>query len=166
MKKFFLFFLILFSLGIPFVFSSRYIQLEISVEEGAEGDSADFQLVDQRKLVLREGKENFSFQGNFTLYVTPTIIEDKIFLSVDLYTLGPKVERISKELLASPGELLEYGQVKVKNDRIFRVRLSPSVWEVPKKMEWCDYSPQNPDDFYSEVSVHYTIYYMENSLAD
>jgi len=166
MKRVFLFSLILFFLSISSVFSSQYIQLEILVEEGSEKDSLGFQLVDQKKMVLREGKENFSFQGNFTLYLTPTIIEGKIFLSAELYTLGPKVQKISKELLISSGELLEFGKVKVKNNRVFRVWLCPSIWNVSKRMRWCDYSLADPDGFYSEVSVHYLFYTMKNSLAD
>ncbi len=166
MKKLCWFFIIFFFLCTSSVFSSQYIQLKIMVEEGDEGDSSDFQLIDQRKMVLREGEENFSFQGNFTIYVTPTTIEDKIFLSIELYTLGPQVQRISKELLIASGELLELGKVKVKKDRVFRVCVSPSIWNVKKRIKWCDYSPNDPDDFYSEVSVNYTFYCMKNSLAD
>ncbi len=172
MKKLFLFFLILFFLCTSFTFSYQsldayaYIQLKIMVEEGSEKDSSGFQLIDQRKMILKEGKENFCFLGNFTLYVTPTIIEDKIFLSVELYTLGPQVQKISKELLTSSGELLEFGRVRVKEDRVFRVWISPSLWNVGKRIDWCDFSPKDPDDFYSEVSIHYTFYCMKNSLAD
>ena len=69
-----LLFSFVFLFGVEPVHSSSGILLRIDVQEGIPGDSSSFQLIDQRDVELLNGKQTASFQANFTLSITPTII--------------------------------------------------------------------------------------------
>jgi len=155
-------------------FSSEYLSLQINVEEGSlENPQEAAQLVDQKKLLLKEGEESFSFQGNFTLYVTPTIIDTpfansskRIFLSLELFTLGPEVQKITKELLVEDRKEVNLGEVKVKDERVFRIKLIPTIISDEEKKDEKDYDLSNVETWYSDVSVRFSFHYLKSSLAD
>ena len=155
-------------------FSSEYLSLQINVEEGSlENPQEAAQLVDQKKLLLKEGEESFSFQGNFTLYVTPTIIDTpfadstkRIFLSLELFTLGPQVQKIVKELLVEDREKVNLGEVKVKDERFFNIKIIPTIISGEEKKDEKDYDLSNSETWYSDVSVRFSFHYLKSSLAD
>ena len=148
-------------------FCERHVNLTIQVEEGAAQDSQSFEVVDERVIELKLDKESFSFQGNFTLYITPSIPQYPLLnLRVELFTIGPDFQRIFKERVVGKDEVLCLGPVRVKNGRVFKVSLIPKIVEDEEKQNLCQYSLDDPDLWYSDVSVRFQYHYLKNSLAD
>jgi len=155
-------------------FCSQYLFLEIKVEEGFEKSPQEaFQLIDYKRLILKEGEESFSFQENFTLYVTPTIIDTpfadsskKIFLSLELFTLGPEVQKIVKEMLVENGKELSLGTVRIKDERFFKIKLIPTIVSSEERRDEKEYDLNDTNIWYSDVSVGFSFHYLKNSLAD
>jgi tetratricopeptide (TPR) repeat protein len=171
-KRFLLFFLFMFLLGVKFVHASPGILLKIEIQEGIPGDSSSFQLVDQREIELYNGKQTVSFQANFSLEVTPAIIpkdlsgpSQKIILSVDLITLAPEAQTIFKEISAKDNEVLFLGEVGAKMGRVYKVFLTPKIIENLK--EECDLKTGTEQEGWEELpSAHFFFRYLDNSIAD
>jgi tetratricopeptide (TPR) repeat protein len=178
-KSFLFFFLFIFWFNVRFVHSSSGILLRIDIEEGIPGDSSspmdpnsDFQLIDQREIELSNGKQTTSFQVNFTLSITPTIIPkdllengQKVILTVELITLAPNVQTIFKEISAKNDETLFLGEVGAKSGRAYRVFITPTIMENFE--EDCDLDTKDREKDWEELpSSHFFFWYLHNSLAD
>jgi tetratricopeptide (TPR) repeat protein len=171
-KRFLLFFLFMFLLGARFVHASPGVLLKIDIQEGIPEDSSSFQLIDQREIELYNGKQTVSFQANFSLGVTPTIIpkdlsdpSQKMILTVDLITLAPEPQTIFNEFSAKNGEILFLGEVRAKIGRVYKVFLTPQIIENPKRE--CDLKTGTEQEGWDELpSAHFFFRYMSNSLAD
>jgi tetratricopeptide (TPR) repeat protein len=169
---FLLFFLFTFLFSIDFVHASPGILLRIDIKEGVPEDSSSFQLFDQREIKMVIGKQTVSFQANFSLSITPTIIAEepsgqsqKVILAVDLITLAPKAQTIFKELSANNNETLFLGEVRAKLGRVYKVFLTPKIIEDLK--EECDVKTGNKEEGWEELpSPHFFFRYLSNSLAD
>jgi tetratricopeptide (TPR) repeat protein len=143
------------------------VNLKIQVEEGVAEDSQSFELVDERVVELELDKETFSFQGNFTLYITPSIPEYPLLnLRIELYTIGPDFQRVFKERVVGKDEIVSLGSIRVKNGRVFKVTLIPKIMEDEERGSPCEYDLTDPDIWYSDVSVRFEYHYLKNSLAD
>lgn len=161
------FFLICTLLSYKPALCERYVNLKIQVEEGVAEDSQSFQLVDERVIELELDKESFSFQGNFSLYITPSIPQYPLLnLRVELFTIGPDFQRIFKERVLGKDEVLCLDPVRVKEDRLFKVTLFPEIMEAEERENPCQYDLDDPDLWYSDVSVRFQYHYLKNSLAD
>jgi len=148
-------------------FGERYVNLKIQLEEGIPGDSASFQLVDERVIDLELDKESFSFQGNFTLYVTASIPQYPLLnLRVELFTVGPDFQSQSVNRVLGKDEVLSLDPIRVKQDRVFKVKLFPRIMQSEERKNRCEYGLNDPDLWYSDVSVRFQYYYLKNSLAD
>jgi tetratricopeptide (TPR) repeat protein len=177
-KKFLLFFLFIFLFSVKAVHSSPGILLRIDVEEGIPEDSSgpmdpnsDFQLIDQREIELLNGKQTASFQANFTLSITPTIIPEKLsvnsqklILTVELITLAPDAQTIFKEISAEDNQTLFLGEVRAKMGRVYKVFLTPKI--IDNLEEECDLDTRNREEDWEELpSSHFLFWYLNNSLA-
>jgi len=155
------------------------ILLRIDIKEGIPGDSSspmdpnsDFQLIDQREIKLLSGKQTVSFQANFSLSVTPTIIakdssgqSQKVILSLDLITLAPEAQTIFKEISAKDNQTLFLGEVKAKTGRVYRVFLTPKI--IGGLKEECNLEITNKEEDWGELpSSHFFFRYLGNSIAD
>jgi tetratricopeptide (TPR) repeat protein len=166
----FFFFISLFSAEL--VHASPGILLRIDVKEGIPEDSSSFQLIDQREIKLVMGKQTVSFQANFSLSITPTIIakessgqSQKVILAVDLITLAPKAQTIFKELSANNNETLFLGEVRTKLGRVYKVFLTPKI--IGDLKEECDVKTGNEEEGWEELpSPHFFFRYLNNSLVD
>jgi tetratricopeptide (TPR) repeat protein len=141
--------------------------LTIEVEEGIPDDDASFELIDQRKIELQNGEERASFQANFTLNATANLTGDgQVLLYLDLITLPPKPQTVFKEELAKDGSRFLFAEVKVKQDRIFRVYLIPKTSDIPEPS--CDLNTldKESEDWEELPSSHFFLRYILNSLAD
>lgn len=171
-KRFLLFFFFIFLFSVEFVHSSPGILLRIDVKEGIPGDSSSFQLIDQKNIRLLNGKQTVSFQANFTLSITPTIIprelsggSQKLILTVELITLAPEAQTIFKEISAKDNQTLFLGEVRAKMGRAYRVFLTPKI--IGNSKEECDLDTRDKEEDWEELpSSHFFFWYMDNSLAD
>jgi len=171
-KKFLLFFVFIFLFSVETVHSSPGILLRIDVEEGIPGDSSSFQLIDQREIELSNGKQTVSFQANFTLSITPTIIPkdlsgngQKVLLTVELITLAPEVQTIFKEISAKENQALFLGEIRAKMGRAYKVFLTPKI--IGNLEEECDLDTRDRGEDWEELpSSHFFLWYLDNSLAD
>ncbi|MCK4428083.1 MAG: hypothetical protein KAW16_06345, partial [candidate division Zixibacteria bacterium] len=178
-KKFLLFFLFIFLFSVEFVHASPGIILRIDVEEGIPDDStspmdpnSDFQLIDQREIELSNGKQTTSFQANFTLSITPTIIpkdlsgnSQNVILTVELITLAPEVQTIFKEISAEDNQTLFLGEIRAKMGRAYKVFLTPKI--IGNLEEECDLDTKDRGEDWEELpSSHFFFWYLDNSLAD
>jgi tetratricopeptide (TPR) repeat protein len=169
---FLLFFFLVFLFGVETVHSSPGILLRIDVQEGIPEDSSSFQLIDQREVELLNGKQTVSFQANFTLSITPTIIPKdlsgngrKVILTVELITLAPDAQTIFQEISADDGQTLFLGEVRAKMGRAYRVFLTPRIMGELK--EECDLDTRDREEDWEELpSSHFFFWYMHSSLAD
>jgi hypothetical protein len=99
-------------------------QLDIAIKEGSTGDSSSFKLIDQREIKLHNELETASFQANFTLTTTATIVDsENVVLNLVLITLPPQPQTILKEVLAQDNVPLLLGEINVKAGRVFQVYL-------------------------------------------
>lgn len=160
--------LILFSFfSLNLVHGAPGLLLSIRIEEGVQGDSASFELIDQREIELLEGVERSSFQGNFTLTVTPTLLYDEnVMLNLSLITLPPRPQTVFREVLAKNEETILLGEVKVKQGRVFRVYLTPQIAEVSDPECDLDTRDKESEDWDELPSAHFFFRYILNSLAD
>jgi len=184
-KWFLLSFLFIFLLSVEFVFASPGVLLKIEIQEGIPEDSSspmdpnsDFQLIDQREIKLYNGKQTVSFQANFSLGVTPTIIpkdlsipSQKIILTVELITLAPEAQTIFKEISAKDNEVLFLGEVRAKMGRVYKAFLTPKIIEsttgTETERENCDLETGNEQEGWEELpSAHFFFRYVDNSIAD
>jgi tetratricopeptide (TPR) repeat protein len=167
-----LFFSFILLSGTKLVHSSPGIQLRIDVQEGIPGDSSSFQLIDQREVELLNSKQTTSFQANFTLSVTPTIIPknlspngQNVILTVELITLAPNAQTIFKEISAEDGQALFLGEVSAKSGGAYRVFVTPTIMENFE--EECDLDTKDREEEWEELpSSHFFFWYLNNSLAD
>lgn len=192
---FLLFFFFIFLFSPEFVHSSPGILLKIDVQEGIPEDSSSFKLIDQREIKLWNGKRTDSFQANFTLSITPTIIigdssgdNQKIILRVDLITLAPQAQTIFKEISTEVSERLFLGEVRAKMGRAYKVFLTPlrqaqggessklgaktegqtrTTKIIGNLKEECDVETGTEEEGWEELpSSHFFFRYLDNSLAD
>jgi tetratricopeptide (TPR) repeat protein len=137
------------------------------VEEGISSDSASFRLVDQREVQFPDGKPKASFQANFTLTVTPQIIDsENATLDLSLITLPPQPQNVLKEVLVKSGQTFMLAEVRVKGERLFRVYLTPEIREVPDSECSLDSRDKEADEWDELPSSHFFFRYLLNSLAD
>ena len=141
-------------------------------------DSSSFHLIDQREIELYNSKQTVSFQANFSLGVTPTIIpkdlsgtSQKIILTVDLITLAPEAQTIFKEISAKNNQTLFLGEVRAKMGRVYKVFLTPKIIEsttgTETEREKCDLETGNEQEGWEDLpSAHFFFRYLNNSLAD
>jgi tetratricopeptide (TPR) repeat protein len=179
-KRGLLFYLFIFLLSVESVHASPGILLKIEIQEGIPGDYSSFQLIDQREIRLYNGKQTVSFQANFSLGVTPTIIpkdlsgpSQKIILSVDLITLAPEAQTIFKEISAKDNQTLFLGEVRAKMGRVYKVFLTPRIIGNLKVEnpagggEECNLKIGTEQEGWEELpSAHFFFRYVDNSIAD
>lgn len=160
--------LIIFSfLSFNLVHGAPGLLLSIRIEEGAQGDSTSFELIDQREIELLEGVETASFQANFTLTVTPTLLYgENVMLNLSLITLPPKPQTVFREVLAKNEDTILLDEVKVKKGRVFRVYLTPEIAEVSDPECHLDTKDKESEDWDDLPSAHFFFRYILNSLAD
>ncbi len=147
--------------------ASEGVVLNIRVEEGTSSDSTSYQLIDEREIQLSDGQQKASFQANFTLTVTPDILdEENVILNLALITLLPKPQTVFREVLVKNGQSFLLDEVGVKGDRVFRVYLSPRIEEVPDSE--CDLNTldKENEEWEELPSAHFFFRYLLNSLAD
>ncbi len=147
--------------------ASQGVVLTIRVEEGISSDTTSFKLIDQREVQFPDGKQKASFLANFTLTVTPEIIDsENATLDLSLITLPPQPQTVFKEVLVKDGETFLLDEVRVKGDRVFRVYLTSEIRDVPDSE--CDLDSRNKEaDEWDELpSSHFFFRYLLNSLAD
>jgi len=143
------------------------VDVEIRVEEGIPEDSQSFELIDKRRIEAGLNKETSSFQGNFSLYITPSIAEYPLLnLRIELYTTGPDFQRQFVERVVGRNEIVTLDPVRVKEGRVFQVSLFPEIMEKEEEKNLCAYDPIDSDVWYSDVSVRFRYHYLKNSLAD
>ena len=167
-----LLFSLVFLFGVELVHSSSGILLRIDVQEGIPEDSSSFQLIDQRDVELLNGKQTASFQANFTLSITPTIIPKnisgkgrKVILTVELITLAPDAQTIFQEISAKDNQTLFLGEVRAKTGRAYRVFLTPKI--MGNLTEECDLDTRDREEDWEELpSSHFFFWYLHSSLAD
>jgi tetratricopeptide (TPR) repeat protein len=167
---FFFFFIFLFSVG--FAHASPGILLRIDIQEGIPDDSSSFQLIDQREIELLNGIQTASFQANFTLSITPTIIPQelsaegqKVILTIELITLAPDAQTIFKEISAKDNQTLFFGEVRAKIGRVYKVFLTPKI--IGELKEDCHLDTRNKEEDWEELpSSHFFFWYLDNSIAD
>jgi len=148
-------------------FCKKYVNLEIRIEEGIPEDSLSFQVIDKRVIQLELDKENYSFQGDFSLYITPSIPEYPLLkLRIELFSIGPDFQRQFLEKVVGRNEMITLDPVRVKQGRVFKVNLFPEIIEKEEEKELCEYDLTDPDLWYSDVSVRFEFNYLKNSLAD
>ncbi len=171
-NKFSFLFILILLFGVESVRSSPGVLLRIDVEEGMTEDSSSFQLIDQKEIELLNGKQTASFQVNFTLSITPTIIPaelsgdgQKMILNLQLISLAPQAQTIFKEIPAKDGQRFFLGQVKAKMGRAYRVFLTPRI--VGNLEEECNLDTRDTEEDWEELpSSHFFFWYVDNSLAD
>jgi tetratricopeptide (TPR) repeat protein len=145
----------------------RYVNLEIRIEEGIPENSQSFQLIDKMVIQLELDKENYSYQGNFSLSITPSIMEYPLLkLRIELFTIGPDFQRQFLEKIVGRNEIITLDPVRVKQGRAFKVTLLPEIMEKEERENLCEYDLTNKDVWYSDVSVRFQFSYLRNSLAD
>jgi tetratricopeptide (TPR) repeat protein len=167
-----LLFSLVFLFGVELVHSSSGILLRIDVQEGTPEDSSSFQLIDQREIELLNGKQTASFQANFTLSITPTIIPKdlsgngrKVILTVELITLAPDAQTVFREISAEDNQTLFLGEVRAKMGRAYRVFLTPKI--MGDLTEECDLDTRDREEDWEELpSSHFFFWYLHSSLAD
>ena len=162
-----IFLTLLFTMSLNSVYGASGILLDISVEEGISGDSASFELVDQREIRLLNGVETASFQANFTLSTIPTVLDsENVVLNLSLITLPPKPQTIFREVLAKNMKTFLLGEVKVKQGRFYKVYLTPRITELPEPE--CDLHTldKESEDWDELPSSHFFFRYILNTLAD
>ncbi len=164
----FIFSFLIFNFFIPQnALCKRYVSLEIRVEEGVAGDSQSFELVDKRVLELELDKQASTFQGNFSLYLTPSIpAYPLINLRIELFTIGPDFQSQFMERVVGKDEIITLEPVRVKQGRVFKISLVPDVIEKEEMKTHCKYNLADPEGWYSDVSVRFQYHYLKNSLAD
>lgn len=164
----FSFFILFFAFFFPqSSFCKRYVNLEIRIEEGASEDSFSFELIDKRVVQLDLDKQNYSFQGNFSLYITPSIPTYPLLkLRIELFTIGPDFQRQILEKVVGRNEMVALDPVRVKQGRVFKINLFPEIMEKEEEKKLCEYDLTDPDVWYSDVSVRFQFHYLRNSLAD
>ena len=162
-----IFLTLLFTISLNSVYGASGILLDISVEEGISGDSASFELVDQREIRLLNGVETASFQANFTLSTTATVLDsENVILTLSLITLPPKPQTILREVLAKNKKTFFLDQVKVKQGKVFRVYLTPKITDLPEPECRLDTRDKESEDWDELPSSHFFFRYLLNSLAD
>ncbi len=159
-------------LSVELVHSSSGVSLRIDVQEGIPQDSSSFQLIAQKDIQLLNGRGTASFQANFTLSVTPTIIPkslspngQNVILTVELITLAPNAQTIFKEISVKDDQTLFLGEVSAKSGRAYRVFVTPTIMENFE--EECDLDTKDREEDWEELpSSHFFFWYLNNSLAD
>jgi tetratricopeptide (TPR) repeat protein len=143
------------------------VLLNIQVEEGITGDSASFELIDQRQIELPNGEERTSFQANFSLSVVATIASDaEIMLYLDLITLPPKPQTALREEWAKSGQTFLFAEVQAKPGRVYRVYLTPKIAEIADPTCGLNTLDKESEDWEELPSSHFFFRYILNSLAD
>jgi tetratricopeptide (TPR) repeat protein len=141
--------------------------LDVRVEEGAAGESSAFEPIDQRQIELLSGVEKASFQANFTLTTTATVLDsENVLLNLSLITLPPKPQTIFREVLAKNNQTIFLDEIKVKQNRVFRVYLTPGMVDVPVPECDLDTRDKESEDWEELPSAHFFFRYILNSLAD
>jgi tetratricopeptide (TPR) repeat protein len=149
------------------VFGVSGVLLKIRVEEGVSGDSGNFQPIDQKEIKLLNGVETASFQANFTLSVTPAVLDSQsVMLTLNLITLPPKPQTVFTEVLARDKETFLLGELDVKEGRSFKVFLTPRITDVPEPECRLDTRDKLAEDWDELPSSHFFFRYILNSLAD
>ena len=142
-------------------------QLDIAVKEGISGDSSSFQLIDQREIKLHNGLETASFQANFTLTTTATIVDsENVVLNLVLVTLPPQPQTIMKEVEARYDLPFLLGEVNVKSGRVFQIYLTPHTVDLPPAECDLDTRVKEKGEWDELPSAHFFYRYILNSLAD
>jgi tetratricopeptide (TPR) repeat protein len=154
-------------MGWDTVYGVSGVLLDISVKEGIPGDSASFELIDSREIRLRSGLETASFQANFTLSTTATVIDSQnVILDLNLVTLPPQPQTIFKEVQAKDKETFFLDEVKAKPGRVFRVYLTPKIENLRKPECDLDIRDKTKEEWDELPSSHFFFRYILNSLAD
>lgn len=148
-------------------YAASGVLLKIRVEEGASGDSGSFERIDEREIRLLNGVETASFQANFTLSTTPTVLGDgNVLLDLNLVTLPPRPQTIFTGVLAKDKETFFLGEVEVKEGRSFRIFLTPRMTDVPEPDCRLDTRDKEAEDWDELPGSHFFFRYIMNSLAD
>jgi tetratricopeptide (TPR) repeat protein len=169
---FLLFFFFIFFCGTKMAHSSPGILLKIDIKEGIPRDSSSFQLIDHREIKLHNGKETVSFQANFSLSITPTIVmadssgdSQKVILNLELITLAPEAQTIFKEISAEDNQTLFLGEVRAKMGRAYQVFLTARM--IRDLTDECKLEIRDKKEDWEELpSAHFFFRYLANSLAD
>jgi tetratricopeptide (TPR) repeat protein len=143
------------------------VLLNIRVEEGVTGDSASFQVIDQREISLESGVQTAFFLANFTLSTTPTVLADgNIMLDLNLVTLPPRPQTVFTGVLAKDKEGFLLGEVELKEERSLKVFLTPSITELPEPDCLLDTRDKEAEEWDELPSSHFFFRYLLNSLVD
>jgi len=162
-----IFLILLMSLSVESTFGASGILLDITVKEGIPDDSASFQLIDTREIKLLSGLEIASFQANFTISTTATVIDsENVILSLILITLPPKPQTIFKEVQLKNNQTFFLGEINVKKDRVFRVYLTPKIASMQKPECDLDTQDKEKEEWDELPSSHFFFRYILHSLAD
>lgn len=154
-------------LGPALVLAAEGVLLNIRVEEKVSSDSASAKLIDEREIEFLDGVETASFQANFTLTLTPQILDsENVVLNISLITLPPRPQSVFKEVLARSNQAFFLTDVAVKGDRVFRVQLTPRITEVSDPDCDLDTRDKESEDWDELPSAHFFFRYLLNSLAD
>jgi tetratricopeptide (TPR) repeat protein len=142
-------------------------QLDIGIQEGISGDSSSFKLIDQREIKLHNGLETASFQANFTLTTTATLVDsENVVLNLVLVTLPPQPQTIMNEVTARDNVPFLLGEVNIKSGRVFRIYLTPHIVVLPPVECDLDTRVKEKEEWDELPSPHFFYHYILKSLAD
>ncbi len=149
------------------IFGVSGVLLNVSVEEGIPGDSSSFKLIDQREIRLHNSLETASFQANFTLTTTATIVDsENVVLTISLITLPPQPQTILKEVIAKNKVTFLLDEIRIKSGRVFQVYLTPQITDLPPIECNLDTRDKEKEEWDELPSAHFFYRYILNSLAD
>lgn len=152
------------TLNLSTALASRYLRVELELEEGIRGDSSSFYQVDKREFQVKEGVNATLFMGNFSLNLNYQMIDStNLFLNLSLYNLPPGMDRIFKNFPMGLGHTYKLNDIPLKEERVFQLKLTPKAFT--EEEDYCGYLITDTLWFYKQ-SVHYAFTFMEKSLAD
>lgn len=142
------------------------VLLDIKVEEKIKDKPETFELIDQATVELYDSIQTSCFVGNFTLSAMPAVFDSaNLTLSVELFTLGPNIQRFSKEYLLKSGEETVLTQLKAKDNIFFRVKITPRI--VFEETNKCNSNTNDSSEsWFSDPSTHFYYHYILETLPD
>ena len=146
--------------------SFSMVLLDIKVEERIKDKPETFELVDQATVELYDSIRTACFVGNFTLSAMPAVFDSvNLTLSIDLFTLGPNIQKFFKECLLKSGEEIVLTELRVKEGIPFRVKVTPRI--VFEETNKCKLETRDTLAFwFSDPSTHFYYHYILETLPD
>ncbi|HEX9917201.1 MAG TPA: tetratricopeptide repeat protein [candidate division Zixibacteria bacterium] len=145
--------------------SYSMVLLDIKVEEGKKGKVESFSLIDQGTVELYDSLETSAFLGNFTLSAQAATFDSvNLTLDLSLFTLGPDIQSYFKEYLLKTGEETVLPELRVKDDILFRVKITPHI--KAEETNRCNLNTKDAETWYSDPSTHFYYHYILETLPD